>query len=222
VDATVALKEFNDQVEETRKRLLAAQAAGATVSPDLFLKLADLAKQVNTQGNANQAQTQAREGLAQLAQQEDRVTAATKQLGANLDDLFLGAAEKAAALTAQLREAETLFNRFGGASPPGEHFGGYFAGGGVVPGFGFGDRTSLLAEPGEYVIPRSLAPTFAPIIEPLRQLGGLRSSSGVTNNSYGGNNFNFTVNGAGNPDQTVREIAAALRRGVRRGLFTLR
>jgi hypothetical protein len=31
----------------------------------------------------------------------------------------------------------------------------------------------------------------------------------------------FSINGAGNPEQTVKEIAAVLRRGVRRGLFTL-
>jgi hypothetical protein len=164
------------------------------------------------------------EGLAQLAQQEDRVTAATKQLGANLDDVFLGAADKAKALTEQLGEAETLFNCFGGVNPtaplqfPEEHhFGGYItrmAGGGVVPPFGTPGRDSVRAylTPGEFVIHQGPAQQFGGLLRAINS-GDLSSVSNSTT-TIGDVHVHLP---AGTTLQQVREFGNQLRRAIQRG-----
>jgi hypothetical protein len=86
----------------------------------------------------------------------------------------------------------------------------------------FEDLAPILAEPGEgdanrlneFVVRQGPAQQFGPLLSALNA----GSAPSVTNNAH---TFTFNVNGAGSPEQTAKEIAGMLRRGVRRGLFTL-
>jgi hypothetical protein len=66
----------------------------------------------------------------------------------------------------------------------GAQTGGVVGGLGVVPGFGQGDRVPMLLEPGEIVVPKTLAPSFS-------EQFAINSQNDVPR----GGTFNFTIQG---------------------------
>ena len=77
--------------------------------------------------------------------------------------------------------------------------------GGVVPGAGSGDRVPLLAEPGEIIVPKSIAPTFE---ERFGDLGAGETQSAQQ--------MNFTFNGTiiGSREFVAQEMVPMIREAV--------
>lgn len=94
-----------------------------------------------------------------------------------------------------------------------------FASGGWVRGTGTGDSVPAMLTPGEFVVNRQSAATFAPMLEALNNGRGTSSTSQTQNNTYG----NVTINIQGNnptgnvTPETARQVADLIYREQRRG-----
>jgi len=91
------------------------------------------------------------------------------------------------------------------------------AAGGLLPGFGGGDRRLIMAEDGEFVVNKHSTRQFLPLLRNINSRVRPRGYQDGGRVSFG----DINVRESNSAQVTAREVVSEIRRGVRRGLYRL-